>query len=72
MRYNYTTYGNLVTIWAKPTSVNSTNLEKIGAASWFFAKMFLGALGCLSGISEALTELGTPPRDLQARWFSPI
>jgi len=44
MRYNSTTSGNLVTIWAKPASVNSTHFEHLGAAGWFFAKMFLGAL----------------------------
>ena len=42
------------------------------AVGWFFAKMFLGTLAYLSGISHALTELGALPRDLRARRFLPI
>jgi len=72
MLYNSTTSGNQVTIWAKSVSVNSTYLEHIGAAGWFFAKMFMGVLVCLGRISEALTELGAPLKDPQARRFLPI
>ena len=61
-----------MTIWAKSVSVNSTYLEHIGVAGWFFAKMFMGALACLGRISEALIELGAPPIDPQAFQFLPI